>query len=102
RDTLPRQLFDGFAPRAGYGLIGRDVDALDAHGIVDRLQHDQHLDGRAIRVRDDAARLVLGDRMRVHFGHDERDVVLIAKLGSVVDYDAAGRGGLRRELTRDF
>ena len=41
-------------PLAGRRLIGRDDDALDARQVVQRLQRDDHLDRRAVRVGDDA------------------------------------------------
>ena len=46
--------------------------------------------------------LILRDRVRVDLGHDQRNVVLVAELGGVVDDDATGRGRLRRVLARDF
>ncbi len=36
----------------------------------------------------------------IDLGHHQRDVVLVAELGGVVDDDAAGRGGLGRVLAR--
>ena len=40
-----------------------------------------------------------GNRLRIHLGHDQRDVGLVAKLRRVVDDDASGRAGPGRVLT---
>jgi hypothetical protein len=93
---LHRQFLDGLLAGAGHRLVGADVDAGDADGIVDRLERDQHLDRRAVRVGDDAAVLVLGDRLRIDLRHHQRDVVVVAELRGVVDHHAAGRRRLGR------
>ena len=96
RGGLGRELVYRLLAGARNGLVGADVDPLDSNGVVDGLQGDQHLDGRAVRVGDDAAVAVVGDLRRVDLGHDERDVVLVAELGGVVDHDATRGGRLRR------
>src|SRR5690606_2131460 len=79
----------------------RDVDALYADGVIYGLQRHNHLDGRTVRVGNDAGRPVIRDFLRVNLGNNQRDVGLETELGGVVDDDAAGRGCLRRELGRN-
>ena len=43
---------------------------------------------------------VAGDRMRVHLGHHQRNVLVLPKLRGVVDHHAPCGGSLRRELRR--
>ena len=52
---------------------------------MDGFQCDDHLDRGAVRVRDDPAVFVIGDLLRVHLGHDERDVRLVAEGCRIVD-----------------
>src|SRR3546814_5684685 len=54
--------------RARHRLIGRNDDALDLRGIVERLQRDDHLRGRAVGVRDDVALGIAVNRVGVHLG----------------------------------
>jgi hypothetical protein len=52
---LVEQLVHAVLAGAGNGLVGRDDDALDGGEVVQRLQRDDELRGRAIRVGDDVA-----------------------------------------------
>ena len=49
------QLVHAFLAGARHRLVGRDDHALDLELVVQRLQRHHHLDGRAVRVGDDAA-----------------------------------------------
>ncbi len=70
--------------------------------IVQRLERHHHLDGRAIRIGDDAALLIERDRLRIDLGHDQRHVLVHAELRGVVDHHRAGLGGTRRMDRRDL
>jgi hypothetical protein len=61
---LFEQLVHARLARARHRLIGSDDDALDRRGIVQRLERDDHLRGRAVRVRDDVAAGIAVDRLR--------------------------------------
>ena len=50
REQLVHRLLAGARDR----LVGRDHDALDPRHVVQRLQRHDHLDGRAVRIGDDA------------------------------------------------
>ena len=76
-------------PAPGHRLIGRDDDALDLGGIVQRLQHDNELRRRAVGIGDDVLLGVAGDSVGVHLGHDQRHVLVIAPARRVIDDDAA-------------
>ena len=96
RAALLEQLVHARLARARGRLVGRDHDARDLGGIVQRLQRDDHLRGRAVGVGDDVARGVAVDRVGVHLGHDQRHVGVHAVERRVVDHHAARRGGLGR------
>jgi hypothetical protein len=66
---------------------------------MNRRDGDDQDDRRAVRVRDDA--LMLGDRVRIHLGHDERHVRLHAECGGVVDHHGARLDRSGRHLPRD-
>jgi hypothetical protein len=87
RARLAEQLVDRLLAGAGDRLVGRDDEPLDPGRVVDRLQRDDHLHGRAIRVGDDPA--VAVERVRVDLGDDERHVVGHAPLRRVVHDDGA-------------
>ena len=97
-------LFGEFVDRllagAGHRLISRHVDARDSNRILDRLERNQHLHGRTIRIGNDAAILVLRNGVRIHLRHDQRDIAVIAEVRSIVDYHATGCSGQRRVLFR--
>ncbi len=95
------QLLDSLFAGAGNRLVGTDINAFDADGIMDRLQRHHHLDGGAVGVGDDAPVGILGDGIGVDLRHHQRDVIVIAELGGVVDNDATGRRRLGRIDGRD-
>ena len=80
-------------PGPGGRLVGGDDDAPDPRPVVERLERDDHLDGGAVRVGDDAP--VPGQVVRVHLGHDERAGRVHPPRGAVVDDDRALADGLR-------
>jgi hypothetical protein len=45
---------DCCVPGPGGGLVGREADARDADGILERTEDASKLDRRAVRVRDDS------------------------------------------------
>src|SRR3954451_21722758 len=98
RPRLVQQLVDRLLARAGHRLVGRDHEALDPGRVVQRLERDDHLHGRAVGVRDDPA--VAVERFRVDLGDDERHVVGHAPLRGVVDDDGPGLDEARRPLAR--
>ena len=100
RAGLRGQFINRFLAGAGHGLVCRDVDARDAHRILDRLQSNQHLDGRAVWVGDDATVLVLRDGMRVHFRHHQWNIFVITEMRGVIDHHATGCRGERRIFFR--
>ena len=67
--------------------------------VVQRLQRHQHLHRRAVRVGDDVVLAVAGDRVRIHLGDHQRNVVLVAELRGVVDDDAARLAGAHGACT---
>src|SRR5918996_6426324 len=56
---------------------------------MNRLQSDNHLNRRTVRIRDDAAALVIANLLGVDFGHDERNIGLHAEATRVVDNNRA-------------
>ena len=73
---LLEEFVHAFLAGAGDRLVGRDDDALDLGAIMQRLQRDDELGGRAIRVGDDVTLArELGDGIRVHFRNDQRNVL---------------------------
>src|SRR3569833_986797 len=101
RDGLLDELLDSLTPGAGYRLVSGHVDALDSDGVVNGLERYHELNGRAVGIRDDIAVFVRGDGVRIDFRDNQRHVVVVTELGSVVDDDATGGGGFRRVFTRD-
>ena len=95
---LLAQLLDGAGARAGDRLVGRHGHVGEAGGVVQRLQRGDQLDGRAVRVGDDAA--VPGDGLGVDLGHDQRHVGVHPEGARLVDDDAAARHRLGREARR--
>jgi hypothetical protein len=72
-------------------LVGRHDDPLDPGGIVERLQRDDHLRGRAVGIGDDILARIARDRLRINLRHDQRNVRIHAVERAVVDDDAARR-----------
>ena len=100
--VLLLQLFHGNGTGAACALVRRNVDLLDLRNLVDRIQNDNHHDGRAVRVCDDALtaefRFVKLDVFRIHFRNDERNVRIHAVEASVVDADSTGLHCGRKEF----
>ena len=99
RARLAAQLVDRRLAGAGDRLVGGDDEALDPGRVVERLQRDDHLHGRAVRVGDDP--LVAREVVGVDLGDDERHVVVHAPVAGVVDDDGARLDKLRRPLGAD-
>ena len=91
---LARQFLDRLLAGAGYRLVGTDINPFNTCGIMQGLQCHQHLNGGAVRVRNDAMCPVGGDCMGIDLRHDQRNVVVITKPGGIVDHDTTG---LRRK-----
>ena len=81
-------------------LVGADDDAPDPRGVVQRLERDDHLDGRAVGVGDDPLG-ASGDVVGIDLGHDQRDVGVHPEGARVVDDHGAGRGGDRAPFAGD-
>src|SRR5690606_21539705 len=96
--ALLEQLVHPGLTRARDRLVGRDNHAPDAGRVVQRLERDDQLRGRTVRVRDDVAVPVLVDRVGVHLGHDQRHVGVHAVERRIVDHHAPGGGGFGRIL----
>ena len=100
RAGLVEQFVHRGAAGPGDRLVGRDDDPLDPREVVQRLQRDDHLDRRAVRVGDDAALRVLRDRLRIDLRHDQRHIRLHAEARGVVDDHGAGLCRARRKHRR--
>ena len=70
-------------------MVSRDDDALDRRGIMQRLQRDDHLRGRAIWVRDDVLLEIIADRLGIHFGYDQGNVRVHPIKRRVINHCAA-------------
>ncbi len=80
-------------------LVGRDHHALDLAPCLQRLQRHHHLRRRAVRVGDDVlavvARHVGVEHMRVHLGHHQRHIGVVAPEADELSTTmAAGRADL--------
>ena len=65
---------------------------LQAERLVQRSERHQRDDGRAVRVRDDVARMVFRG-FRIDFRHDQRHVRIHPEGGRIVDHHRAGGSG---------
>ena len=93
---LLEQLVHAFFACARYRLISRNDDALDLGIVMQRLERDDQLRGRAVRIGDDIALHIAGDRLRVHLWHDQRHIGVHAIERRIVDHRAARSGKARR------
>ncbi len=98
---LVPQLVHAFLAGAADRLVGRNDDALDHGGVVQGLQHQHQLGGRAVRIGDDVLLLGVPDGVRIHFRHDQRHVRIHAPDGGVVDDDRTQGADLRRPFLGD-
>ena len=97
---LREQFVHAVLAGARHRLIGRDHHALDRRLVVQRLQRDDELRGRAVRIGDDVLLGEAGDRIGIHFRHDQRHVRIHAPGRGIVDHDRAGGADLRRPFLR--
>ena len=65
---------------------------------MQRLQRDDELRGRAIRIGDDVLLGKARDRVGIDLGHDQRHVGVGAPGGGIIDDDAALPADLRRHI----
>ena len=78
-------------------LIGRNDDAGDFRQVIEGFQGNDHLDGRAVRVGDDAR--VPRHVARVHLGNHQGHVLVHAECARVVNHDGTrGNHGLAHRL----
>ena len=96
RAGLPEELVRRRIAGARDRLIGGHHDAADTGGVMQRLEGDDELCRRAIGVGDDVLLPVVGERLRVHFGDDERHLGIRAEVRGIVDHHGTGRRGLWR------
>ena len=87
---------------AGDRLVGRDDDALDGGVVMQGLEGDDELRGRAVRVGDDALLLDVAHGLGVHLRDHEGHVGVVAPGGGVVDHDRALRGDAGRPFLGDL
>ena len=99
RARLMHQLLHRGVPLAARGLVGGHDHVLQARGVVQRFQRDDHLDRRAVGVRDDPLRAVRG-RRHVHLGDDQRHGRVHPPGARVVDDHRAGGRRNRSVLAR--
>ena len=97
---LGPQLVHGRLATAGHRLIGRTVHALDLGTIMDRLERHHQLDGRTVRVGNDALLGHTIERFRVHFRYDQGDIRVHAPGRGVVDDNGARSRDFRRPFAR--
>ena len=79
-------------------MISRHDKPLDTRRVVDRLERDDHLNGRAIGVGNNTAVFVTGDFLGIHLGNHQRNIRLHAKNRRVVDDHRARSYGKGREF----
>ena len=79
----------------GSGLVARDDQLVERELAVQRPDRDDHRQGRAVGVGDDAARGV-ERRVGVDLGHHQRHVVVHPERAGVVDGEGAAGGRDRR------
>ncbi|OQA05413.1 MAG: hypothetical protein BWY66_02513 [bacterium ADurb.Bin374] len=91
RAALGFQGLDRFEAGSGNRLVGRDDDAFDRVDPVNRRDRDDHLDGGTVGVRYNTARYII-QGVRIHLGHDQRNIGVHAERVAVVDHDRTGRG----------
>ena len=70
---LKPKLIHIFLPAARDRLIGRHNNALDFGAVMQRLKRNNHLDGRAIWIGNDAF-FEVHDFIGIYLWHDERDI----------------------------
>jgi len=93
---LSVQLVNSRFPRPRHGLVGRDHHPRNRRRVMERFQHHHHLDGRTIRVGNDA--LVPSNIIGIHFRHDQRHLRVHPPRTRIVDDHATVFRGKRREM----
>ena len=101
RRSLTRKGLDQSAASARHSLVGSHIYAVDTGGIMNRFQCNQHLNRRTIRVRDNVTYTIVGNGLRIHLGHDQRNIRLITKMRSVIDDDTTCSTGTRSVIGRN-
>jgi Ca2+-transporting ATPase len=96
---LPFQRVLPLFARPADGLEGCKHDALDPRGILNRLERDHYLNGRTVRIRDDALRPIR-DCLGVDLRDDKWNLGVHPPRGRVVDDDCAFCRGPRAPLER--
>ena len=94
--ALLEQFIHALFASARDGLVGRDNDARDLGIIVQRLQRDDELGRRAVRVRNDILALIDVDRVWVDLRHDQRDIWVHTEQRAVIDDHTACSSRNRR------
>ena len=85
------QLGHTTCPSSAGGLIGGYVDTADVAEALDGVQGDDHLDGCAVGVGDDATGADEGIGS-IYLRYDERDIILHTEGAGVVDHHGAVLG----------
>ncbi len=86
---LVEQLVHAVLAGTGDRLVGRHHDALDGGAVMQRLQRDDELGGRAVRIGDDVLLGIAHDGIRIDFRNDQRNFRIVAPGRGIVDHDAA-------------
>ena len=94
RPGLVKKLIDGFFPRAGHRLIGGHHNTFDMIFLVDRIQRNNHLNRRTIRICDDALFRITGDGLGVDLRDHQRDIRVHPPGAGVVHNHTAIFGGV--------
>jgi len=95
---LLEQFVHAFLASARNGLVSRNNNTLDFGCIVQRLQSNNELCGRAIRVGNDVLLAEAFNRIRIHFRNNKRHIGIIAPCRRIIDNNAT----LRTDLWRPF
>ena len=93
---LGSKVLDRVGAGARDRLVGGDAHASQTGGVLQRREHHGQRDRAAVRVRDDAR--VLEGALAVDLGHHERDALLQAERGRLVDAEGTGCRCDRHEL----
>jgi hypothetical protein len=96
---LAFEFLDGLGTGAGDCLVAGSDDALHAERPMQRIEGHQGDGGGAVRVGQDS--VVIADIRSIDLGHDQRDAIVLAEGGRVVDDHAPGGGRNGGELAGD-
>ena len=84
--ALRLECVEALATRPADGLVGGQIDRLQAGQVADRRERDHRRGGRAVRVGDQVAAVAIAGGMRVGLGDDERNAFGQAEGARVVDH----------------